>query len=77
MGTERVNLTMNKDALAAARAAAEAEHVSLSEWLSRAAWDRAVHDAAKISAEQDRLLTEELPGWDGDDSDRVFRQDAA
>lgn len=77
MATERVNLSMDKAALAAARAAAEGENMSLSEWMSRAAWDRAVEKAAKISAEQDRHLLGELPGWDDDGTDRVFGQDAA
>lgn len=77
VATERVNVTMDKAALAAARAAALGDNVSLSEWLSKAAWDRAVAQAARASAEQDRLLPDELPGWDEDAADRIFGRDAA
>jgi hypothetical protein len=77
MPTERVNLTMDKAALAAARAAAEADKLSLSEWLSKAAWDRAIWQAARISAEQDRLFPDEAAGWSEDGADRIFGQDAA
>ena len=72
MPTERVNLTMDKAALSAARACAEANNVSLSEWLSKAAWDRAIWQAAEVSAEQDRLHPEELAGRDDDAADRIF-----
>jgi hypothetical protein len=77
MATERVNLSMDKAALAAARLAAAGDNVSLSEWLSKVAWDRAVAQAARVSAEQDRHLPDELVGWDGDGADRIFGQDAA
>ncbi|GAA2525184.1 hypothetical protein [Pilimelia columellifera] len=72
MASERVNLTMESAALTAARSAAAQAGTSLSEWMSRAAWDRAVAQAARISAEQDRQLGGELPGWDDDGADRVF-----
>ena len=77
MATERVNLTMDKVALAAARIAAAAEKVSLSEWLSKVAWTEAIERAAKASAEQDRRLPDELVGWDDDGAARIFGQDAA
>lgn len=77
MATERVNLTMDKAALAAARAAAAGENLSLSEWLSKVAWTQAIERAAKVSAEQDRQLPDELVGWDDDGATRVFGQDAA
>jgi len=77
MATERVSLSMDKAALAAARVAAAGENLSLSEWLSKVAWTRAVEHAAKVSAEQDRHLPDELAGWDTDGADRVFGQDAA
>ncbi len=76
MATERVNLTMDKAALAAARIAAAAEKVSLSEWLSKVAWTQGIQHAAKVSAEQDRRLPDELAGWDSDGADRVFGPDA-
>ena len=77
VATERVNVTMDKAALAAARAAAIGDNVSLSEWLSKAAWDRAVAQAARVSAEQDRRVPDELPGWDDAAADRIFGRDAA
>jgi hypothetical protein len=70
MPTEHVGLTLDKAALAAARAAADADRLSLSEWLSKAAWNRAIWQAALVSAEQDRLFPDELIGW-------VFGADAA
>lgn len=76
MATERVSLSMDKAALAAARVAAAGENLSLSEWLSKVAWTRAVEHAAKISAEQDRNPPDELVGWGHDGTDRVFGQDA-
>jgi hypothetical protein len=72
MPTERVNLTMDKAALSAARACAEANNVSLSEWLSKAAWDKAIWQAAEASAEQDRLHPEELAGRDDEAVERIF-----
>ena len=77
VATERVNVTMDKAALAAARAAALGDNVSLSEWLSKAAWDRAVAQAARISADQDRRLPDEFAEWDAAAADRIFGQDAA
>ncbi len=77
MATERVNLTMDKAALAAARIAAADEKLSLSEWLSKVAWTQAIERAARVSAEQDRRLPDELAGWDDDGTDRVFGRDAA
>jgi hypothetical protein len=77
MPTERVTLSMDKAALAAARSAAEADKVSLSEWLSKAAWDRAIWQAARSSAEQGRMLSAESAAWDEDIADRIFGQDLA
>ena len=68
---------MEQAALAAARTAADTDGVSLSEWLSKAAWNRAVDQAARVSAEQDRQLGSEFADWDGAGADRVFGQDAA
>lgn len=67
---------MNQDALAAARSAAGAAGLSLSEWLSKAAWDRAVEQAARVSAEQDRQLDAEFADWDADRADRMFGEAA-
>jgi hypothetical protein len=72
VGTERISLTMDSDALAAARAAAQAEGVSLSAWISRAARDRAIERAARVSAEQDRRLGGEFAEWDAQRADRLF-----
>ena len=69
--------TLDKAAVTAARAAAEADQVSLSEWLSKAAWDRAIWQAARVSAEQDRRYPDEPPGWAEAGADRIFGQDAA
>ena len=77
MATERVTVTMEQAALAAARSAASSDGVSLSEWLSKAAWTRAVEQAARVSAEQDRQLGSEFADWDASAVDRVFGQDAA
>jgi hypothetical protein len=77
VATERVNLALEQAALTAARAAALRDHVSLSEWLSKAAWERAVAQAAQISAEQDRRLPEECAAWADAAADRVLGQDAA
>src|SRR5687767_12898187 len=73
MATERISLTMDTDALAAARQAAEADGLSLSQWMSRAALDRAIERAAQISAEQDRQLATEFADWDADRLDQMFR----
>ena len=72
MPTERINLSMDKAALAAARSSAEADKVSLSEWLSKAAWDGAIWQAARVSAEQDRVAPDD---WAGHIVDRMFGQD--
>jgi hypothetical protein len=77
MPTERINLSMDKAALVAARSAADAEKMSLSEWLSKAAWDRAIWQAARVGAEQDRLFPDESAAWAEDGADRIFGQDAA
>jgi hypothetical protein len=77
MPTERINLSMDKAALVAARSAAEADKMSLSEWLSKAAWDRAIWQAARASAEQDRLFPDESAAWSEDGADRIFGQEAA
>jgi DNA-directed RNA polymerase specialized sigma24 family protein len=75
MATERVNLTLEADALAAARRAASGEGVSLSAWLSRAAWNQAIEHAARISAEQNRQLAE-LADYDAERDELMWR-DAA
>ena len=72
MATERISLTMDAHALTAARQAADADGLSLSQWISRAALDRAVERAARISAEQDRQLGAEFAAWDADRLDRLF-----
>lgn len=77
MATERVTLTMDQAALSAARSAATDAGVSLSEWLSRAAWRRAIEQAATVSAEQDRHLPDEFADLDADRHDRIFGTDAA
>ena len=76
MPTERINLSMDKAALAAARSSAETDKISLSEWLSKAAWDRAIWQAAHVSAEQDRRFPDESAAWAEDGADRIFGQDA-
>jgi hypothetical protein len=75
--TEQVSLTVDKAALAAARAAADADKMSLSAWLAKAAWDRAIWQAALVSAEQDRLFPDELAAWRECVADRIFGEDAA
>jgi hypothetical protein len=71
------HVTVDKAALAAARAAADVDKLSLSEWLSKAAWDRAIWQAALVSAEQERLFPDELIDWRDDAADRIAGQDAA
>jgi hypothetical protein len=63
MASTRVTVTLDPAALAAARQAAKGSGESLSEWLSRAAWRRAIEDAAAFSAEQDRRRPE-WQAWD-------------
>jgi hypothetical protein len=70
--TERISLTMDRDALAAARHAAAADGVSLSVWISRATRDRAIARAARASAEEDRRHHDEFVDWDARGADRVF-----
>ncbi|WP_018347442.1 hypothetical protein [Longispora albida] len=76
MATERVNLTMDQTALAAARSMAAAEGQSLSEWLSKAALERVMAHAARVSAEQDRLMPEEFAGFDAEREARMFGEAA-
>ncbi|MEU4160297.1 hypothetical protein [Actinoplanes sp. NPDC026670] len=75
--TEPVTVDLERKALFAARVAAQAKGLSLSEWLSRVAWEQAVAEAAETSAEQYRLHPDEPPGWADSALDRVFGQDAA
>jgi hypothetical protein len=75
--TEPVTVDLERKALFAARAAAQARGVSLSEWLSRVAWEQAVTEAAETSAEQCRLHPDEPPGWEDTALDRIFDEDAA
>jgi len=42
----------------------------------RAAWDRAVARAARISAEQDRQFPDEFAAWDDAVAARILGQDA-
>lgn len=72
-----MSVDLERKALFAARAAAQASGVSLSEWLSRVAWEQAVAEAAETSAEQCRLHPDEPPGWEEATLDRVFGADAA
>jgi hypothetical protein len=76
MATERINLTMDAGALSAAKLAAAGEGVSLSAWLSRAAWDSAIERAARISAEQDRLMPTEFADFDAEREELMFGRDA-
>lgn len=75
MASERVTVTMDPAAIAAARTAATEAGVSLSEWLSRAAWSRAIVQSATHSAEQDRQHPE-WADW-GDATTRHVLGDAA
>jgi hypothetical protein len=75
MPMERIDVSLEKAALVAARASASANNVSLSEWLSKVAWDQAIWQAAETSAEQDRLHPEELTGRDEEAAERIFGQD--
>jgi hypothetical protein len=72
MATRRVSLTLDTAALDAAEQAAKANGMSLSAWLSRAAWDRAIEQAARVSAEQDRALPGEFADWDAQRANRLF-----
>lgn len=77
MPTERVILDMDNVALYAARAAAEAQDLSLAEWVSKVALDQAISQAAQHSAEQERLHPDEPPGWADDSAKRTFGEDLA
>ena len=77
MPTERVTLDLEKKALHAARIAAETANVSLSEWLSKVAWERAVAESARHFAEQERLHPHDRPWWVEDPDDRRAREDEA
>jgi len=72
MATERVTLTLDSATIAAARAAAGAAGMSLSAWIDRAARDRAIENAAIISAAQDTQLGREFRDWDSAAADRMF-----
>lgn len=72
MATERVTLTLDSATIAAAKAAAGASGLSLSAWIDKAARDRAIGQAAVISAAQDRQLDREFADWDEMAADRVF-----
>jgi hypothetical protein len=72
MATERVTLTLESSTMKAAKAAAEAQGMSLSAWIDKAARDRAIEQAAVVSAQQDRLLAQEFAEWDSDAADRMF-----
>jgi hypothetical protein len=72
MATKRVSLTLDKAALSAAERAAAARGVSLSVWLSRAAWDCAIQQAARVSAEQDRARPGEFTDWDSEQTAHVL-----
>ena len=76
MATERVTVTLDQAALSAARSAASIAGMSLSEWLSRAAWTRAIEQAALISAEQDRRVPDEFADVDAMRHDRLFGEAA-
>jgi hypothetical protein len=70
--TVRVTLELDRDAFVAARQAAADDGVSLSRWLSKAAWERAIWKAAVLTAEQDRLHPEEMADWREDAAERIF-----
>jgi hypothetical protein len=72
MPTERVTLDMDATALYAARVAAGARNVSLADWLSQVARERAIWETMALSAEQERLHPDEPPGWAKDAEDRIF-----
>jgi hypothetical protein len=50
--------------------------MSLSRWWSNAVRDRTIWQAARSSAEQDRLFPGESAAWAEDGADRIFGQDA-
>ncbi|MGX6607832.1 hypothetical protein ACWKSP_37760 [Micromonosporaceae bacterium Da 78-11] len=77
MPIERVTLELETKALYAARVTAEAENLSVSEWISKVVWDQAIWHAAQSSAEQDRLHPDEPPGWEQAALDRIFGEDEA
>ena len=73
--TERVTLDLDATALRMARISADLQDVSLSAWLSTAAREQAIVQAAKSSAEQDRLHPDEPPGWREAVEAHVFGED--
>ncbi|WP_430780604.1 hypothetical protein [Actinoplanes sp. G11-F43] len=74
---ETVTVQLERKSLLAARAAAASQGISLSEWLSRVAWEQAVIESSALSAEQYRLHPDEPPGWREEGLDRIFGQDVA
>jgi hypothetical protein len=72
MPTERVTLDLDRTALYLARAAADAAHLSLSDWLSVVARERGMQVAAEMSAANERLHPDEPVGWADEVADRVF-----
>ena len=67
MPAEKVTLSLSPDTLARARAAAQAEGISLSAWMDRAARRQALRDASKhhegwLAANPD--IRDELDGFD-------------
>jgi hypothetical protein len=74
---EPVTVDLERKALFAARAAAKAKGVSLSEWLSHIAWKQAVAEATETSAEQCRMHPDEPPGWEEAALDRILGLGAA
>jgi hypothetical protein len=74
MAVEKLSISLDEDVAAAARAAAEAEGMSLSAWLSRAAVDAAAIEAglqavAEYEAENGKLSEEGL-AW----ADKILDQ---
>lgn len=74
---EPVTVDLQRQSLYVARMAAEAKGMTLSEWLSHAAWRQAIIESAEMSAEFYRLHPDEPPGWEEDSLDRIFGEDAA
>ncbi|MDR6324917.1 hypothetical protein [Actinoplanes couchii] len=72
-----MTVDIERQSLMAARMAAEAKGMTLSQWLSHAAWRQAIIESAELSAEFFRLHPDEPPGWREDGLDRIFEQDVA